>query len=182
MTESNGSPSEGVTDQSETPEFTQIPLDELRSRRREAEREEQDLSYTRRLLHGRVDIIKAEIQRRSGHGGELIAALPKILSDPPRTKSLGQSRYQPMEGSPNSGGSARDLEFRVRDSGGADITVMSDDDLTDCLESLHVHERSVSEERARVHRDIDALSGELTRRYREGSARVEDLLDAARWR
>jgi hypothetical protein len=42
------------------------------------------------------------------------------------------------------------------------------------------HERIVSDTRAQIHRQIDRLSTELTRRYREGTAQVDDLLAAAR--
>ena len=43
------------------PEFLEglsdLPLADLRARRREAEQEEADLSYLRRMLHGRMSII-----------------------------------------------------------------------------------------------------------------------------
>src|SRR5450756_452533 len=42
------------------------PLGDVRSLRREAEQEETDLSYTRRLIHGRIDILRAEQRRRTG--------------------------------------------------------------------------------------------------------------------
>ena len=43
----------------------EMPLEELRRRRREAEQEEVDLSYLRRMLHGRLDLLVAESRRRS---------------------------------------------------------------------------------------------------------------------
>ena len=63
----------------------QLDLAELRSRREEAEAEEADISYLRRLLQGRLDILRAELVRRS-QGGEqdvagLLAGLPAILTD-----------------------------------------------------------------------------------------------------
>jgi hypothetical protein len=59
-----------------------IDMDELRSLRKEAEQEETDLSYLRRLLQGRLDILRAELARRSGADeGDLVDALPKILAD-----------------------------------------------------------------------------------------------------
>src|SRR4051794_33221542 len=58
-------------------------LDELRTMRAEAEQEETDLSYLRRLLQGRMDILKAGVARRSGDGSGRgrIALLPGILAD-----------------------------------------------------------------------------------------------------
>ena len=39
--------------------------DEVRSMRREAQQEEADLSYVRRMLQGRMDILRAERARRT---------------------------------------------------------------------------------------------------------------------
>ncbi len=47
-------------------DLDQLTLQELRERRHDAEQEDADLSYIRRLLQGRLDIIRAEIERR-GH-------------------------------------------------------------------------------------------------------------------
>ncbi len=47
----------------------ELPLKVLRERRDEAAQEETDLSYLRRLLHARIDIVRAEQARRSS-GGE----------------------------------------------------------------------------------------------------------------
>ena len=66
------------------PGFTEgvdrLGLPELRARREEA-----DVSYLRRLLEGRLDILQAELERRSAGGdqdvGGLLAGLPKILTD-----------------------------------------------------------------------------------------------------
>ena len=41
-------------------------LAEVRALRDEAEQEEVDLSYIRRLLQGRMDIVRAELSRRDG--------------------------------------------------------------------------------------------------------------------
>ncbi len=61
-----------------------LGLDELRSRRSEAEAEERSISYLRRMMQGRLDILRAELERRA-RGGEhdlsaLVAGLPMILS------------------------------------------------------------------------------------------------------
>ena len=63
----------------------QLGLPELRARREEAEAEEADVSYLRRLLQGRLDILRAELVRRSATDEQdvagLLAGLPAILSD-----------------------------------------------------------------------------------------------------
>ncbi|MGH3667653.1 MAG: hypothetical protein ACRDU7_05145 [Acidimicrobiia bacterium] len=53
-------------------------LDELRRRRETAEDVEAQISYYRRLLHGRVDLLNFELRRRSGQEERsLIEALPR---------------------------------------------------------------------------------------------------------
>src|SRR5438270_12423751 len=80
------------------PEFVaglgQISLDDLRERRKEAEQEETDLSYMRRLLQGRLDILRAELARRGGEQTDLVQALPHILADDrPNTGPRGLARH-----------------------------------------------------------------------------------------
>lgn len=45
-------------------DLTVLRLSELRALRRDAQRDEADLSYVRRLLQGRIDILRAELARR----------------------------------------------------------------------------------------------------------------------
>ena len=42
-------------------DLSSLDLDEVRARRREAEQEKADLSYVRRMLQGRMDILRAEL-------------------------------------------------------------------------------------------------------------------------
>ncbi|NUR04488.1 MAG: aerial mycelium formation protein, partial [Streptomyces sp.] len=61
-----------------------LSLPELRTLRRDTQREEADLSYVRRLLQGRIDILRAELARRSPAGaGSVVDRLPEILTDAP---------------------------------------------------------------------------------------------------
>lgn len=157
-----------------------LSLDDLRSRRKEAEKEEQELSYVRRLLHGRIDIMKAEMRRRAGGGEELIASLNQILADAPSTGTRpSQGRFHTAEG-PSDDEASRDADLALADTSTANVSSMNDVELREVLDSLLSHEQSVSEGRSQVHRVIDRLSSELTRRYREGTAQVDDLLAAAR--
>ncbi|MEV0693230.1 hypothetical protein [Streptomyces sp. NPDC050388] len=47
------------------PELIARSLPDLRALRRDAQRDEADLSYVRRLLQGRIDILRAELARRT---------------------------------------------------------------------------------------------------------------------
>ncbi len=73
--------------------LTDLPLKELRSRRDLADTVETELSYYRRLLHGRMDLLAFEQRRRRGEETRsLIDALPEILTGRDRT---GSSKASP---------------------------------------------------------------------------------------
>jgi hypothetical protein len=70
---------------------------QLRERRGEAIAEEADLSYLRRLLHGRIDIIAAELRARAaGDESPLIGRLIEILADQASPRQAS-ARYLPMD-------------------------------------------------------------------------------------
>src|SRR3954453_10720254 len=59
-----------------------LGMDELRQLRADAEQEETDVSYLRRLLQGRIDIVEAEQAGRRGESsGDLVSNLARILPD-----------------------------------------------------------------------------------------------------
>lgn len=62
------------------PELAPLGLPELRALRRASQRDEADLSYVRRMLHGRIDILDAELtgRARDGKRGVGAAALPLV--------------------------------------------------------------------------------------------------------
>jgi hypothetical protein len=156
--------------------LTDLPLAELRSRRLDAEQEEADLSFLRRMLHGRIDIVRAEQRHRAPgfKGGSVIDELTEILTDVQRT-TRGLGRHMSVEPS-RVDEHRRVAEQLVGDSVVSDVAARSDDELAAALEALRAHENEVSEVRRQVQDVVDELSGELTRRYREGAATVDELL------
>jgi hypothetical protein len=48
------------------PDLTSISQEELKARLKELDEEERALSYRRRVLQGRIDLIRAELVRRGG--------------------------------------------------------------------------------------------------------------------
>jgi hypothetical protein len=50
----------------EAPDLTSISEEELRARLKELAEEERKISYHRRVLQGRIDLIRAELVRRGG--------------------------------------------------------------------------------------------------------------------
>ena len=75
-----------------------LPMDELRSRRKDAEQEETDLSYLRRLIQGRADIVQAEIERRGGaEKKDLVEQLTGILAEGNSRQPHGSGRFMTVE-------------------------------------------------------------------------------------
>ncbi len=65
-------------------DLTTLSDDELRSLIADLKKEEDELSYKRRLLHGKIDILRAELVARlqksveSGEGGTLSTDIDKL--------------------------------------------------------------------------------------------------------
>lgn len=153
-----------------------LTLAELRSRRHEAEQEEADLSYLRRMIHGRIAIVEAEIRRRDpGSSGEsVLDQLSTILGDEQRT-TRGSGRHLTVEPS-RVDEHRRSEEQIIGDAILSDVEARTDAELRDALARLATHESEVSDVRRQVQGAMDALSAELTSRYRDGSASVDELL------
>lgn len=76
------------------PDLTDLTEDELRGRLKALSDEERDVSYRRRVLQGRIDLIRAELVRR---GGATLSAeeLARVLLG---GASLGASEGEAPEG------------------------------------------------------------------------------------
>jgi hypothetical protein len=153
-------------------------LDELRAMRADAEQEETDLSYLRRLLQGRLDILQAEADRRAGRGpgGSLLEALPGILADDGGPAAPhGMGRHVTVEPS-RVDSHRRYVEALVADTDLSNPGGHDDAALARLVDVLEREEAEVSGRRRAVQAVMDACTAELTRRYRDGDASVEDLL------
>ncbi len=159
-------------------DLAEISLAEVRARRADVEQEEVDISYLRRLVQGRVDIIRAELARRSeGAEGSLLADLPHILGDAERGTPHGLGRHAAVEPS-RADEHRRRVEQLVADVDLSDVTARTDDELQATLGLLTDAEAELSAKRHALHDVLDRCSGEIARRYRDGEADVSDLLAA----
>ncbi|WP_020664016.1 hypothetical protein [Amycolatopsis benzoatilytica] len=156
-----------------------LPLPVLRERRDEAAQEETDLSYLRRLLHARIDIVRAEQERRSSGGGadSIVDRLAAILSDNAIGPATGSGRHQQLEPS-RAGEHRRHAEALIGDSGLTDVGSLADDKLAEALETYAAEEASVSTFRRQVQGVMDTLNAEIAARYSSGAATVDQLLDS----
>jgi len=155
-----------------------LPLAQVRERRSEAEQEEVDLSYIRRMIQGRLDIVRAELNRREGSGGQdLVKGLAAILADEPRAPARGLGRHSTVEPS-RADSHRRYVEALVADVDLSDVTARSSDELAHALRTLSEEEQGLSAKRRAVQAVMDACSAEIARRYRDGEADVDSLLTA----
>lgn len=152
------------------------PLADVRALRDGAEQEEADVSYLRRLLQGRIDILRAELARRSQEGSaSLIDSLPRILSEHSSGPPRGLGRHSGIEPS-RADAHRRAVESLVADVDLDDVGVRSDDELRRALEAYQAEERKLSATRHAIHGVLDECTAEIARRYREGEADVNELL------
>ena len=160
-----------------TPGFVEalgeLPLDELRQRRDDCLAEREYLSLLRRLVQGRAEILKAEIERRLGAGKQvpLVERLAEILSGEPQGPARGEAV---RVGLPEEEMllARRRVERLVADAGISDPGALDDDRLTDAVDVLAHEEREVSEARGHVLVALDALQDELKRRYKDDPSLV----------
>lgn len=155
------------------------PLADVRSLRDDVEQEEVDLSYIRRLVQGRMDIVRAELNRREGPAeGTLVENLARVLADEPRSPARGLGRHTTVEPS-RVDSHRRYVEALVADVDLTDTAARSSDDLHHAMRVLADEEQVLSAKRRQVQTVMDACSAEITRRYRDGEADVSDLLAAS---
>lgn len=157
-------------------DLAQMPVAELRARRMEADAEENDLSYVRRVLHGRLDMLDAEIDRRSSRrdSPDVVAEVVRILSTPAPTLGRG-SRSLPGQPS-RLAEHRRAVERLIADPAVSYVTALSDEGLQQVRAQLAAQERQVSDQRRQVQAVVDLMSKELTVRHRNGEAGVNNLL------
>ena len=165
------------------PEFVRdlAGLDEasLRQRRDSAQQEEADLSYVRRLLQGRLDLLEDERAHRSGErpapagGGvrsdaELVEALSRVLADSSRT-TRGSGRFLTVEPS-RIGEHRREAELAAADVRASAPSELDDAELEAVISRLREVEKRASATRRQVQAVEQELTDELTRRLRTASA------------
>jgi len=172
-------------DQAMDTEFTSaledVPLDDLRQRRAMLDDLDTELSYYRRILHGRLDLLDFELRRRSGaENRSILEALPEILADSPSGKTTNPLDKELSLDLPDlAGAGRREIDQALDDNFLARLPVLEDKDLTRIRDSLTTTESIVSDQRKAVYDAHDLITAELTRRYRDGSASPDELLSTS---
>lgn len=164
------------------PDVTAVPLDALRDLRTRCGEAEGDVSFVRRIAQGRLDIVGHEIRRRAGatdaepEVAGLLFDLPDILAESPASGSGGRQvaihapgrLAQALAGRLDSVASPAEL---------GSLEHHDDDKLASLMDSLRDFEVDLSAVRRRLHERIDAIQNEIARRYRDGEASIDSLLN-----
>jgi hypothetical protein len=152
-----------------------VDLDEVRRRRDTAEDVEAQISYYRRLLHGRMDLLDFEMRRRNGkEERSILEALPEILAQGMVLGSEPNLKHiETMPPIPSMTG--RRLIDKIMDDGVlASLPELTDDEIGEAIERLREVEAQLSGQRRLLHQVIDTLQDEIVSRYRsqQGEAPV----------
>ncbi len=161
--------------------LTGWPLDRVRTLRDEGREVEGGLSYVRRMVQGRLDIVGAELKRRREGGdpgdlSDLIAQLPDLLADPQRSSDLAPRSPRSLDVGAVSDELAAQLDQIVDVDALSDLRSLDDEALAATVRRVVDFEHWVSERRLKVQAVFDALQAEIVRRYRDGEATVDGLL------
>jgi hypothetical protein len=152
---------------------------ELRAMRDDCREEEARLSYTRRLLQARLDIVRAELARRRGEdeGHSLVEELPDILADPNSTRrDQPHARLSPVYAP--SGDERRSEDRLTDDTAVGEVLDLDDEALASLAERLDGEEQTVSALRRTVLHALDRLQEELVARYRD-HGHLDEIVAAA---
>jgi RsiG-like len=144
-----------------------LDLAEVRLRRDTAEDVEAQVSYYRRILHGRMDLLNFETRRRSGEEERtILEALPDILASGMVLGSEPNLRHiETMPPLPSVTG--RRLIDKIMDDGVlASLPELADEELGEAMERLREVENKLSGQRRQLHEVIDTLQHEIISRYR----------------
>ena len=159
-----------------------LSLDEVRARRAECQEVELGLSYARRIVQGRLDIIHAELERRGSGAGrsdasDLVDRLKEgeMLGDQGRPSGNGRlpTLMAPDVATDEFCG---EIDHIADAESLANLPELSDAAITNLADQLTDLERSLSERRRRVFDRIDTFQAEIVNRYKTGSANPDELL------
>jgi hypothetical protein len=161
--------------------LAELPLADVRARRDECQAAADELSYLRRMVQGRLDIVHADLQRRAGGEPgdlhELVEQLKRgeIIADGTHSSGLGRlpTNLAPAD---LDGWIAAELDTVVDAGRLSTLHDMGEDEVRALADRLDDLERRVSSRRSALHDRANVLQDEIVRRYKSGEATVDSLL------
>lgn len=154
-----------------------LTTEQLRARRDECEEHESGVSYARRVLQGKLDIVRAEVERRrNGQDGDVVLVdLSDVLADR-GLRGPGAGRVSRFMVPPAVPHHRRWLDQVVDDEVLAQLHERSDGDLRALADGLLDREQEVSRMRRQLLDRIDRLQAALSARYAEDGVDVAGIL------
>ncbi|MBM3805340.1 MAG: hypothetical protein FJW19_01670 [Actinobacteria bacterium] len=149
---------------------------ELRNTRAELQKQEDVISFVRRIAQGRCDLARGEQRRRS---------------DGTPASGISVSDIKSAFGQEHGGGSSRppretnisadhalfvELEKLCERVGFGELRTLDDSALDAAVIEIEKFESARSVERKSLFAKIDALTAELVRRYKDGGVNIDSLL------
>ena len=141
-------------------------IEQLRAKHAECVELETEVSYVRRLTQARIDILEAEVQRRTSGGSleDLISRLPEILADSGPRGNPASSRL-PLQMAPEQD-SEWAPELERFDGVLASLPTLDDAELEAAIAGLRTLEREVSDQRRELFAVIDRIDVSLATQLR----------------
>jgi Mg2+ and Co2+ transporter CorA len=154
------------------------PIEDIRTMRDEVRGIEDHVSYRRRIIQGRLDIVASDLRRRAAGGSPsdlstLVEQLPDILSD---KGPVGGTGRLPSGLIPPDDDVTADLDRVAGPDVLGDLPDLPDEAVADLARAIGELERQVSDYRRGLFGRIDMLNAELARRYGNGEADPGGLL------
>lgn len=163
--------STGVDTLGEVPVLTtpldEISMQELREYRAVLQHDEDRVSYWRRLVQGRLDIIREEKGAEQISTADLITALGATASGARRQQFLSIKAHDELPALPG----LDEVWTSAIDPGDPTATA-------DLVTRLQHAERQLSDYRRSLHERLDAATAELVRRYKANPELTDDLFEA----
>ena len=158
-----------------------LPMSEVRARRDETQEAADVLSYLRRIVQGRLDLVHAELEHRAGGERsdlhEIVEQLKRgeIMGEHARPSGFGRLplSFGPAE---SDGWITQELDKVLDADRAGRLPDLPDSDLRTIADELGDMERKVSDQRNKLHDRHDVFQAEVVRRYRSGEASVDSLL------
>lgn len=158
-------------------DFASLSLVQLRQQRNELQAQEDAVSFARRMAQGRLDIANDEVRRRADNtpiSQSVTTNLAGIFGQehgggsarPPRETNVSPDHVL-----------VRELERLCEDIGFASLRTLDDESLNQMVESLQAFESQRSAERRQLFDKIDELTVELVRRYKDGGADIDSIMN-----
>jgi hypothetical protein len=153
-----------------TADLQDMATDDIRARRDDARAELDYLSYLRRLIQSRQDMLTAEREAR-GRPGQFRAPLAEVLSGQGHQSSRGEAVHLQLPPDDMAAADARVSDILAEDAF-ANPKELTDEQIDTMVATLHHEEQAVSSDRGAVIRAHDKLQEELKRRYREDPSQI----------